>query len=70
MYEGCDRLSGSVSQVMGGVIECLGAREASKTAGLAGFRQEKHRRVVVVFVSQVRVGRLGSVGLPNFSCHM
>ena len=37
MYEGCDGLSRSVSQVLRGVVECLGAGEASKTAGLAGF---------------------------------
>ena len=38
MYEGCDGLSKSVSQVLRGVTGRLGAGEASKTAGLSGFR--------------------------------
>ena len=70
MYEGCDGLSKNVSQVWRGVTGRLGAGEASKTVGLSGFREEKHCRVVVVLVGQVRVGRPGSVGLPNFTCHI
>ena len=38
MYEGCDGLSKNVSQVWRGVTGRLGAGEASKTAGLSGFR--------------------------------
>ena len=48
----------------------LGAGEASKTVGLSGFREEKHCRVAVVLVGQVRVGRPGSVGFPDFTCHI
>ena len=48
MYEGCDGLSKNVSQVWRGVTGRLGAGEASKTAGLSGFREKNPENRVIL----------------------